>query len=327
VLTLIYTFEGGIAAVIWTDLIQLIIYIGGSLLASYELFHLIPGGWSTVVAEARTTNKFQVFSFILDFKVPFTFWAGLLGGTFLTMASHGTDQLLVQRLLTCRNRRDSQKALIFSGFAVFFQFFLFLTIGVMLFAYYKAYPLSVPLQSNDQIFPTFIVQRLPHGIAGLVIAAIFAAAMSNLSGSLNSLSSTSMLDFYKPLVKPDAGEKELLSLSRWFTAAWGVVLIAIAMVARKWGSVFTAGLTIASLVYGPMLGAFLLGVLTKRGNQTGVMSGMATSLCFMLLIWYRTAIAWTWYVLFGTVICFVVGYVVSLVSKPAKAVAALEAGD
>src|SRR3989441_8791939 len=218
VLTLIYTFEGGIAAVIWTDLIQLIIYIGGSLLAAYELLQLVPGGWTTVVAEVRPTNKFQVFSFIVDFKVPFTFWAGLLGGTFLTMASHGTDQLLVQRLLTCRNLRDSQKALIFSGFAVFFQFFLFLTIGVMLFAYYKAYPLSVPLQSNDQIFPTFIVQRLPHGIAGLVIAAIFAAAMSNLSGSLNSLSSTTVLDFYKPLIKPSAGETQLLGLSRWFTA-------------------------------------------------------------------------------------------------------------
>ena len=326
-LTLIYTFEGGIAAVIWTDLIQLIIYIGGSLLAAYELLQLVPGGWTTVVAEARPTSKFQVFSFILDFKVPFTFWAGLLGGTFLTMASHGTDQLLVQRLLTCRDRRDSQKALVFSGFVVFFQFFLFLTIGVMLFAYYKAYPLSVALQSNDQIFPTFIVQRLPHGIAGLVIAAIFAAAMSNLSGSLNSLSSTTVLDFYKPLVKPAGSEEQLLSLSRWFTAAWGVVLIVIAMVARKWGSVFTAGLTIASLVYGPMLGAFLLGVLTKRANQIGVMSGMATSLGFMSLIWYKTSIAWTWYVLFGTVVCFAVGYAVSLVSKPAETVAAIEAGN
>ncbi len=312
-LTLIYTFEGGIAAVIWT--------------AAYELLQLVPGGWTTVVAEARPTSKFQVFSFILDFKVPFTFWAGLLGGTFLTMASHGTDQLLVQRLLTCRDRRDSQKALVFSGFVVFFQFFLFLTIGVMLFAYYKAYPLSVALQSNDQIFPTFIVQRLPHGIAGLVIAAIFAAAMSNLSGSLNSLSSTTVLDFYKPLVKPAGSEEQLLSLSRWFTAAWGVVLIVIAMVARKWGSVFTAGLTIASLVYGPMLGAFLLGVLTKRANQIGVMSGMATSLGFMSLIWYKTSIAWTWYVLFGTVVCFAVGYAVSLVSKPAETVAAIEAGN
>jgi SSS family solute:Na+ symporter len=326
-LTLIYTFEGGIAAVIWTDLIQLIIYIGGSLLAAYELLHLVPGGWATVVAEARPTNKFRVFSFILDFKVPFTFWAGLLGGTFLTMASHGTDQLLVQRLLTCRNRRDSQKALVLSGFVVFFQFFLFLTIGVMLFAYYKAYPLSIALQSNDQIFPTFIVQRLPHGISGLVIAAIFAAAMSNLSGSLNSLSSTTVLDFYKPLIRPSVGETQLLKLSRWCTAAWGLVLIAIAMVARKWGSVFTAGLTIASLVYGPMLGAFLLGVLTKRANQIGVMSGMAASLGFMSLIWYKTLIAWTWYVLFGTVVCFVVGYAVSLVSKPAETIAAIEAGD
>jgi SSS family transporter len=326
-LTLIYTFEGGIAAVIWTDLIQLIIYVGGSLLAAYELLQLIPGGWATVVAEARPTNKLQVFSFLVDFKVPFTFWAGLLGGTFLTMASHGTDQLLVQRLLTCRNQRDSQKALIFSGFVVFFQFLLFLTIGVMLFAYYKAYPLSVALLSNDQIFPTFIVQRLPHGVAGLVIAAIFAAAMSNLSGSLNSLSSTTVLDFYKPLVKPHAGEAQLLGLSRWFTAVWGVVLIAIAMVARKWGSVFTAGLTIASLVYGPMLGAFLLGVLTKRANQTGVMAGMATSLVFMSFIWYKTPIAWTWYVLFGTVVCFVVGYAVSLVASPSGSVTPAEAGD
>src|SRR5207253_3331220 len=151
-LTLIYTFEGGIAAVIWTDLIQLIIYIGGSLLAAYELLHLIPGGWATVVAEARPTNKFQVFSFIVDFKVPFTFWAGLLGGTFLTMASHGTDQLLVQRLLTCRNLRDSQKAIITSGFIVLAQFVLFLGIGIMLFAYYQHAPRPA-VTTNDEIFP------------------------------------------------------------------------------------------------------------------------------------------------------------------------------
>src|SRR6202011_1026278 len=149
------------------------------------------------------------------------------------------------------------------------------------------------LTSNDQIFPTFIVQRLPHGVAGLVIAAIFAAAMSNLSGSLNSLSSSAVLDLIKPLLKPNARDEELLKLSRWLTAAWGVVLIGIAVLARSWGSVFTTGLTIASLVYGPMLGAFLLGVLTKRANQMGVMIGMATSLCFMLLMWYKSSIAWT----------------------------------
>src|SRR6267143_128196 len=332
VLTLIYTFEGGIAAVIWTDLIQLVIYIGGSLLAAYELVHLVPGGWSAIATQAQTAGKFQLTSFKLDFGVPFTFWAGLLGGTFLTIASHGTDQLLVQRLLTCRNKRESQKALILSGFVILFQFTLFLTIGVMLYVYYKSSPLTTKLASNDEIFPTFIVQRLPHGISGLVIAAIFAAAMSNLSGSLNSLSSSTVLDFYKPLIKPNASDDALLKLSRWLTAAWGIVLIGIAVLASSWGSVFTTGLTIASLVYGPMLGAFLLGVLTKRANQRGIMAGMTTSLVFMSLLWmkdnvgwltsrvagtvFETRIAWTWYALFGTIVCSGVGYVVSRVWEP-----------
>lgn len=311
-LTLIYTFEGGIAAVIWTDLIQLVIYIGGSLLAAYQLLRLVPGGWSTIAADAQAANKLQLLSFSWDFSVPFTFWAGLLGGTFLTMASHGTDQLLVQRLLTCKDKVDSQKALIFSGFVVLFQFALFLTIGIMLYSYYRAYPMTTPLSNNDQVFPTFIVERLPHGISGLVIAAIFAAAMSNLSGSLNSLSSTTALDFYKPLINPRGSDEQLLKLSRWFTAAWGIILILIAIVSRNWGSVFTVGLTIASLVYGPMLGAFLLGVLTKRANQKGVMAGMAFSLAFMLGIKFYTSIAWTWYVLMGTVVCLAIGYSVSL---------------
>src|ERR1044071_4456103 len=126
------------------------------------------------------------------------------------MASHGTDQLLVQRLLTCRNERDSQKAIILSGFVVFFQFALFLLIGVMLFVYYKYFPLETSLASNDEIFPFFIVHRLPHGISGLVIAAIFAAAMSNLSGSLNSLASTTLIDFYKTLINPGARDESLL---------------------------------------------------------------------------------------------------------------------
>ena len=293
-----------------------------------------------IAAQASAANKFQLVSFKLDFSVPFTFWAGLLGGTFLTMASHGTDQLLVQRLLTCRNQRDSQKAIILSGFVVLFQFALFLTIGVMLYAYYKSYPLTTKLASNDEIFPTFIVHRLPHGVSGLVIAAIFAAAMSNLSGSLNSLSSSTVLDFYKPLIKPQATDGELLKLSRWLTAAWGIVLIGIAIVASSWGSVFTTGLTIASLVYGPMLGAFLLGVLTKRANQKGVMVGMATTLVIMIFIKFNgvvlqwasekyqfqptawmdwlavhTNIAWTWYVLIGTIICSSIGYVTSLLTK------------
>ena len=310
-LTLVYTFEGGIAAVIWTDLIQLVIYIGGSLLAAWQLLHMVPGGWPAIAAHADAARKFEWLSFSWDLTLPFTFWAGLIGGTFLTMASHGTDQLLVQRLLTCKNQRDSQKALITSGFVVLFQFALFLTIGVMLYAYYQHAPLPA-LTSNDEIFPVFIVHSLPRGIAGLVIAAVFAAAMSNLSGSLNSLASTTVLDFYKPIAGAGRSDAQLLQLSRWCTAAWGVVLIGIAVVARGWGSVFTAGLSIASLVYGPMLGAFLLGVLTKRANQPGVMAGIGVSLGCMLLVKAYTPLAWTWYVLVGTVICVTVGYTVSL---------------
>jgi SSS family solute:Na+ symporter len=313
VLTLIYTFEGGIAAVIWTDLIQFVIYVGGSILAAYELVHLAPGGWTGIINTASAAGKLQVFSFSWDLTVPFTFWAGLIGGTFLTNASHGTDQLLVQRLLTCRNLRDSQKAIITSGFIVLAQFVLFLGIGIMLFAYYQHVP-RPPITTNDEIFPVFIVTTLPHGISGLVIAAIFAAAMSNLSGSLNSLASTTVLDLYNPLSGGKATDAQLLALSKWCTAAWGIVLILIAIVARGWGSVFTAGLTAASIVYGPMLGAFLLGVLTRRAHTTGVIVGMTMSALSMLTIWWTTRLAWTWYVLAGTAICFVVGYGVSVLT-------------
>jgi solute:Na+ symporter, SSS family len=305
-LTLIYTFEGGIAAVIWTDLVQLVIYVGGSLLAAYMLVKLVPGGWATIVSDARAANKLQVLSWSTDLTVPFTFWAGVIGGCFLTMASHGTDQLLVQRLLTCRNQRESQIALIVSGFVVFAQFALFLTIGLMLHAYYAVHPLPA-IATNDEIFPAFIVRSLPHGIAGLVIAAIFAAAMSNLSGSLNSLASTTLIDFYQPLAGRDVPEERLLAISRWLTAAWGIVLIAIAILARGWGSVFTVGLTIASIVYGPMLGAFLLGVLTQRTTERGVMIGIAVSLVVMVAVRLFTPLAWTWYVLAGAAVCFAAG--------------------
>ena len=318
VLTLVYTFEGGMAAVIWTDLVQLAIYVAGSLLAAWQILHLVPGGWPAIVEIGQSANKLQLWSFSWDFTLPFTFWAGILGGTFLTMASHGTDQLLVQRILTCKNQRDGQKALVLSGFVVLFQFVLFLTIGLMLFAYYQTHPQPV-LMSNDEIFPVFIVQTLPHGISGLVIAAIFAAAMSNLSASLNSLASTTVLDFYGPMGGAKKGDQHLLKVSRWATAGWGVVLIFVAIMARNWGSVFTAGLTIASIVYGPMLGAFALGVFTTRTTTKGLMTGMAIALGTMWMVWFNTKLAWTWYVLLGCAICVSVGYLASLATgKPAE---------
>ncbi len=314
-LTLFYTFEGGISAVIWTDVVQFVIYVAGSLAAVYELWHLIPGGWHTVVTEAGAAGKLQVLSWSVDPSLPFTFWAGLLGGTCLTMASHGTDQLLVQRVLACRDVSDGRRALIASGVIVFAQFVLFLLIGVMLFAFSRVQPLP-PLTTNDEVFPAFIVRYLPHGVSGLVIAAIFAAAMSNLSASLNALASTSVMDFYRPFVVVGGGaidDAKALAIARRFTLVWGVVLIGIAVVARGWGSVFTTGLTIASIVYGPMLGAFLLGRFSTRATGTSVIAGVAVSLAAMIAIRVFSPLAWTWYVLVGAAICTSVG---SLAGEP-----------
>jgi SSS family transporter len=316
-LTLVYTFEGGITAVIWTDVIQLVIYLAGSLVAAYELVHLIPGGWDTMLAEAGRAGKLQAVSFSWDPTVPFTFWAGLIGGTFLTMASHGTDQLLVQRLLSCRSARDSQKALIVSGLVVFAQFALFLIVGLLLFTFYKFNPLP-PIVSNDEIFPAFIVRSLPHGISGLVIAAIFAAAMSNLSASLNSLASTTVIDFYAPLAGRAIEGPALLRLSRWLTALWGLVLIGIAIIARGWGSVFTTGLTIASIVYGPMLGAFLLGRVSSRATERGSIAGIVVSLIVMISVKLFTPLAWTWYVALGSMVCLTIGYLASLLTDQVR---------
>ena len=322
-LTLVYTYEGGISAVIWTDLVQLVIYIGGSMIAAFEIIRLIPGGWETFISQAHAAGKLQIFSFSANPTLPFTLWAGIIGGAVFTLGSHGADQLIVQRLLACHNEVDARKAVIFSGFVVFFQFLLVLAIGTMLFVYHRFDPPREALQTNDSVFPNFIAGHLPRGISGLVVAALLAAAMSNLSGSLNSLSSTTLVDFYRPLWGKGKSEAELLKLSRWFTAIWGLALIAIAVIARGWGSVFTAGLTIASIVYGPLLGSFLLGVLSQRASQSGVISGMAVSLLCMIAVKLLTPIAWTWYVVTGAAICVATGYAVSLVRAPEPTEAAV----
>ena len=172
-LTLIYTFEGGLTAVIWTDMIHLCIYIGGALVAFFMILSLIPSGWSGIMANAGP--KFVLWNFSTDYHVSYTFWAGVIGGAFLNLGSHGVDQLIVQRLLAARNERESKVALLSSGLLVFFQFSLFLTIGVMLFSFYRYHPEEAVPGSNDAIFPTFVVHHLPHGVAGLMIAAILAA--------------------------------------------------------------------------------------------------------------------------------------------------------
>jgi SSS family transporter len=329
-LTLIYTFEGGLAAVIWTDVVQTFIYVGGTLVGLVTILHLVPGGWGSVATIAGALHKFQVFDLhffntaapahwpYLNFAKPYTLWAGIIGGAFLTTASHGTDQLIVQRLLAARNQRQSVLALLSSGVAVFFQFGLFLFVGVMLFAYYRV-P-SAEFGRADRIYPTFIVSRMPHGIAGLLIAAILAAAMSNLSAALNSLASSSIVDFYlrfgaggRSGSHPKLSEAGRLRLARLATAGWALVLFALAVLAlHRVGRVVEVGLQIASVAYGALLGVFLLGVLTKRANQSGAIVGMICGFATELYLWGWSQVAFTWWVAIGTCVTFAVGYAASI---------------
>ena len=317
-LTLIYTFEGGLAAVIWTDVVQTVIYVGGTLVGVYTILHVLPGGHQAIEALPASLGKLQVFDFRPNFWLPYTFWSGVIGGAIFTTASHGTDQLIVQRLLAARNQKQSALALLSSGVAIFFQMALFLIVGVMLFALYRV-PSSY-FGKADRIYPTFIVTKMPHGISGLLIAAILAAAMSNLSAALNALSSSSMMDFYFR-GSSQADERRKLWISRMATFFWGLVLFALAILAlHKAGRVVEVGLQIASVAYGGLLGVFLLGVLTHRATQTGAIVGMVCGFVTELYLWLGTAVPWTWYVAIGTTVTFVVGYGVSAAMDSEKSV-------
>jgi len=310
-LTLIYTFEGGLAAVIWTDVVQTAIYVGGTLIGLVTILHLVPGGWTAIHAAAASAGKLQVFDFRLTFGLPYTFWAGVIGGSAFITASHGTDQLIVQRLLAARSQKQSTLALLASGVAILFQFALFLTVGVMLWAFYRV-P-SAHFGTPDRIYPTFIVSRMPHGISGLLIAAILAAAMSNLSAALNSLSSSTIMDFLLRF-RPNTDERSRIRLSRLATVFWAIVLFGLALLAlRQVGRVVEVGLQIASVAYGALLGVFLLGVLTRRANQRGAMLGMLCGFSVELYLW-RAHVPWTWWVITGTIATFAVGYAASLLA-------------
>ncbi len=323
-LTLLYTFEGGMAAVVWTDVVQMAIYVGGTVVALLTLGSHVQGGWPVIHSVASAAGKFHMFNFAMNLTTTYTFWAGVLGGTFLTMASHGTDQLMVQRLLAARNQRQSTAALLSSGVVIFLQFALFLLIGAGLYVFYQQHP-GATFRTNDYIFPTFIVREMPIGIAGLLVAAILAAAMSNLSAALNSLSSTTVVDFYMRL-RPNADDHERAIIAKSSTVMWALVLFAIAIYSVKAGGkghVVEIGLSIASVAYGCLLGVFLLGTLTRFATELGAILGMICGFVLNLWIWQGAFpvhlgpvtiphIAWTWYVLIGAAATFLIGALASL---------------
>jgi SSS family transporter len=306
--TLYYTMRGGLRAVIWNDAVQLVVYVGGAALAAWVLLRALPGGWPGALPELRTAGKLGVFDFGWNWARPYTFWAGILGGAVLTMATHGTDQMFVQRLLACRSAADARKALVTSGILVFGQMALFLIIGSLLFAFYAEFPPSTPFESADQVFARFIATEMPVGLGGLVIAAVFAAAMSTLSSSMSSLASASTFDFGRGRTRTN---ESALRASRILTAGWAVALAAVAVLARAWGSVLEAGLTITSITFGPVLGVFGLAAAGRQIGEFHVIAAMGAGLVFAAAAHLFTPLAWTWLTPLGAVVTFGIGWVLS----------------
>jgi solute:Na+ symporter, SSS family len=308
-LTVVYTFEGGMKAVIWTDVAQLLVYLTGSAVTFWIVLHRIPGGWNEVTQVAAAAgNKLQMIDFSFALTKKYTFWSGLVGGAFLTMATHGTDQTIVQRLLAARNKKDSGRALLTSGVIVLVQFAIFLLTGVLLYVFSQHAPLLAPGERTDRILPLFLVREMPAGLAGLLLASIVAVAMSNASGSLNSLAASSVLDFSR--LRGHAAEPgRALRLSRRMTLVWGLVLMAFGFV--HWGELLEAGLTVASLPFGSLLGLFLLGTFDRKASANGALAGMIAGLATVLCVWVYTHVAFTWYFLIGACVTFAVGALVS----------------
>jgi len=305
---IVYTVRGGSAAVIWTDVIQLFVYIAGALVVFWSLLNLIPGGWAEVVRIGAASGKFRVFDLSWSLARPYTLWAGIVGGIALTLSTHGTDQFLVQRLLSARSSREAARGLVLSGFVVFAQFVLFLVIGVMLFAYYQHVPMPRALARGDELLPGFIVTALSHGTAGFIVAAIVAAA---LSPSINAMAATTVSDFYAKYVRPDADEATLMRVSRTWTIVWGVVQIGVAIAAQRMErSVLDAGLSVLSWASGPVLGAFLLGTLAPAISERQAFAGMIAGLVAMTIVWgWSLPVAFTWYVFIGAVTTVAVAHI------------------
>jgi len=306
---ILYTFLGGITAVIWTDVIQMGMLIFGGVLSLTILVSKIPGGLSSFWEIGQSFGKFNLINFSFDFSQPYSFFTGIIGGTVFGMASHGTDQSLVQRVLTAKNLKGSKNALILSGVIVIPQFLLFLFVGIMLFVFYRDNPLQIASMEVDRIFPTFIVNEIGRGLSGLIIAGVFSAAISSLDSALNALASTTVADFYIPYFGKNKSEGEILKVSRLFTLGWGIILVGFAFISilfKSWGSVLEIGLSVASFTYGSMLGIFLLGIIFYKKKFDRIIVSSFLGICCVILLRIFTLIAWPWFAVIGcsvTIMC------------------------
>jgi Na+/proline symporter len=330
-LTIVYTWRGGMRAVVWTELLQAAVYLTGGVCAVVLLGDAVHGGWSTILSSASSAGKLKAVSLYTGFDKPYTIFAGLIGGGFLAIGSHGTDQLIVQRLLSARSLRDAQRAIVGSGIVVFVQIALFLTVGLGLWALYAARTFATP----DAIFPTFILERMPHGLLGLIVAAIVAATMSTHSGAINSLAAATTMDIWVPLRRSPPTEAATYRAGKLFALMWGVVLTGGALLyPESQTPVVVVALSIASFTYGALVGGFFLGIYNARAEQRDAILGMSLGIVAMALVVFAKQlaaafawlagpltpfanIAWPWYVLIGTTITLFAGSI-SALSHPAR---------
>lgn len=326
--TIGYTFVGGMKAVVWNDCLQLLVYLGGGIAALLLIESRLPGGWQQLMDFASAEGKLKVIDTRFDLTQVYTLWAGLIGGTMLTLGTHGTDQMMVQRYLCTSGRRDATKALVLSGFVVFLQFALFLLLGAALACFYAQKPNPPIFDRGDEVLATFIVREMPTGLVGLTLAAVFSAAMSTLSSSLNSSAGAVVSDFMGKVQNP----RRQMAAGRWLTVGFGLLQIGIAIAASEISrSVVNDALAIAGFSAGLLLGVFVLGVATAKVGQFSAMVGMisgATTLClvkFGLLLMPEVAaapefaipvirivnfcgtIAWPYYAVIGSVVTVVTG--------------------
>jgi SSS family transporter len=296
---IVFTLIGGIEAIVWIEVVQLAIYVGGAVAAAVVLLGHV--GWSDAILAGAAAGKFHLFDFSLDLTKTFTFWSGLIGGTFLTLSTHGTDQYMVQRYLCTDRPRSAAKAVIASGIVVLVQFAMFLFIGVLLFVFYGARDMA-----PDQVFPYFIAHDLPTGLSGLVVAAILAAAMSS---SLNSIAATVVADLLRP-----RDDRHAMRLSRILTVVAGVVQIAVGIAMQNSDrSALNIALSIASLINGPILGVFFLGA-TKRATTRSALAGMSAGIMAVALVAFTTKVAWPWYAVVGSLTTLGVGMIAAWIS-------------
>ena len=317
--TIVYTYLGGMRAVLWSDMIQFVLYLAGALVAFGAILARLPGGWHQLVAMGEAAGKFRMFDVRLDWSEPYGLWAGLVGGAFIALGSHGVDQLMVQRYLSARGLPEARRALWVSGLVALAQFALFLLIGVGLWSFYQLHPPAVPFDRPDRVFAHFILAELPVGLVGLLLGAIFAAAMTS---SLNSCATVAVNDLYLPLARKQVSPERQLLLTRVLTACFGAVQIAVG-IAGQWlkASIVSSVLGIAAFTTGIVLGVFFLGMFTRRVGQRAALAGLVTGFAAMTAIFFATSLAWPWYALVGSLLTAGAGLAASCVWPREEALA------